>query len=903
MITKLGLLSQHPTATSRKTFDLEAGEAKRLPLPNVIRSNPSREDCLRGQEDSAPGESSNVLCNMRCNCSLRSLDRYRWPYATFVARLWWPLRYIIADPRETAIVFFLACSLLTGLGKISSVFAQLVTWFGVASFSALGLWGIILTAARSLAFPGYLSLVCRSMETEVCKKAAELHLEVLSVVSDLLTLTDESPDFSAKIRSVDAALKRGFLKLTLAALKHMQSVGRLSVAGHKYLGPLEELVQVLEQLRPDIENIMTMAAGFAEVSKRNRAVFLSRLEDVSDEISRLTSLLGLNHPNTLFHVPKGSSDDEYLNSNRNSEQETEVGEGEDGSVLSSQDLELEMPDSEKHKGTNDARNSGGERAASRRANDHWLVSLCKTIFEFLSSWHAARQPLDVVFNIAFLRSELIVRYAAEEGWVEGVDAVYFPPPSDGNAIGEGSAHSDAWASLNGAGEAEAARLAAEEAQQKKIPTKIVIMCFPNAGVLEFIHYQSDWLPFYLSCGFGVVLSNYRGYGPVAGAYGRPYPRALKRDAASILAAVKAKFPDAKVMVHGESMGGMVACSLASQSLGGKGDFQTDSNARNATGIELCYVDRTFRDLPSVGSTLLKFGWIERVMRLTVPWDTDNVRDWLSIPCPKLCANDPNDSMIADKSCLKAGVAAKICEDAIDSGQKWAARRGARLAIWNDPEGTACSTLCGAWNALRTLLAANAVRDPLVIRKVLSLVYSCDGRQNKVLGEAMHDRVDANGSVQRWAQCLLVWGPVSRTPDQKTVLRERLEKATAALVQHGYNKNRAMAAARETLERSSPKPLDMVYHEVYDALTKGAAGPQGAEALKLLAEIIGELKVAYSARMELEEETANVQSSSVAGGIQLSRLGHLLPLRCGHNMPLRSDEMTKVKEFLSKEDWI
>ena len=54
------------------------------------------------------------------------------------------------------------------------------------------------------------------------------------------------------------------------------------------------------------------------------------------------------------------------------------------------------------------------------------------------------------------------------------------------------------------------------------------------------------------------------------------------------------YPTAKIMVHGESMGGMVACSLAS---------------KYPLHVSLAYVDRTFSDLPSAGSSLLKMNFV------------------------------------------------------------------------------------------------------------------------------------------------------------------------------------------------------------------------------------------------------------------------------------------------------
>merc|ERR1711991_1191204 len=106
-------------------------------------------------------------------------------------------------------------------------------------------------------------------------------------------------------------------------------------------------------------------------------------------------------------------------------------------------------------------------------------------------------------------------------------------------------------------------------------------------------------------------------------------------------------------------------------------------------------------------------------------------------------------------------------------------------------------------------------------------------------------------------------------------------------------------ARRSVLGSMPQPLDEVYNLVYEALAQNAAGHEGAEALKLLAEIIGELKAAYTVRCE-DLKSRRDGTTTRGGDEMISRLGELLPLRCGHNMPLRRDEMEHVKAFLTRE---
>jgi pimeloyl-ACP methyl ester carboxylesterase len=509
--------------------------------------------------------------------------------------------------------------------------------------------------------------------------------------------------------------------------------------------------------------------------------------------------------------------------------------------------------------------SDGENDSSA-ASTHWLIKVCTSIKDLYVSWQAARTPLDTVINMAYLRYELLERYNAVEGWAGGdVDSVYFPPRGS-------SASSSAAAPTAAAGEEE----------RPIAPTKIVIMCFPNAGILEFVHYQSDWLPFYLSQGFAVVMTNYRGYGLTRN--GLPSPSAVKRDGGIVVDQLVALYPSARIMVHGESMGGMVACALAS---------------KHPLHVSLAYVDRTFADLPKVGSTLLKLDFVAKYGPWILPWKTNNVDDWLSITCPKMCANDPNDTMIAETSSLKEGVSEELTERAIEQQSPWATDGQRLLPLWNDEpddddenSGKAAEMLLGAWNALKTLLMAQATRDPSLVRTVLRHVHNCDGRQNKTLGTAMTEGPDA---VRRWSRTLLVWGPVAVVPDSNVVKSELMHRTKIHLQQRGMSAQEAVRVAYQSVGLNMPVPLEEVYRKVQEAILTGAAGVQGKEAMEGLGQVVADLHFGFRARVEGLKHADAVEMRA--------QLGRFLPLRCGHNNALKQDEMLHVKEFLTEHGWL
>ena len=237
-----------------------------------------------------------------------------------------------------------------------------------------------------------------------------------------------------------------------------------------------------------------------------------------------------------------------------------------------------------------------------------------------------------VFNIDFLRHDFLRRFSGERvsiasGW-QTIDAVFLGSPQCRH---------------------------------------VVIFCNPNAGVVEFMGQSSSgWVSFYRERGIGMMLYNYRGYGRSSGS---PTPAALRRDAAEVAKWVLARCPESRIIVHGESMGGMLAAHLA--------------NVRELVPrIDLLVCDRTFRDLESAGAELLAH-WIKPAMKWLVFWDSDNTQAFLKARCKKICMADPNDSMIADCASLKAGVAESIILD--NDGNDGNELQGFKYKIWADED--------------------------------------------------------------------------------------------------------------------------------------------------------------------------------------------------------------------------
>ena len=691
--------------------------------------------------------------------------------------LWWPFKIIVRDPKETAIVFLLITLTFSILGKLSSITANYITWYGVFGLLLFCIWYLILFAARSLAFPGHLSIVKRQLENEVTKRSSKYHKDSIETARRLLVLkeTDDTIHFVNQLKIISHHIENN-LSVTRNVLLRVKEKKYLSSAAGVYLSALDDYLNDYNNyIKSDIDKVLSPRSS---VSTTSKARLISCIESKRSSMTRQLQTL---------------------------------------SELSSSLHYIEMPTKE----IKDVENIGigGDEvdvdvAGADGKKKHWLVSIVKSIKDFFDSWRAARAPLDTVINMAYLRHELFERYNAVEGWVgnDRVDSIYFP-------------HREETKKEN----VEEEVVEEEKKSGKKLlsspPSKIVIMCFPNAGILEFVHYQSDWLPFYLNHGYAVVMFNYRGYG--FNQFDSPSPSAIKEDSNIILEKLVSMHPDAKIMVHGESMGGMVACSLAS---------------RYPLHISLAYVDRTFCNLPRVGSTLLKMDFVNSFGPYILPWKTDNVKAWLAIECPKVCANDPHDTMIDERSSLKEGVAEEVMKQAIDNNVTWATDRRRLMPLWlnksdeDDEEGnngeggiSPGNVLTGTFNALKTLLEAGAVRDRTLISRVLSSVFNLDGRQNKTLGEAMND--SKKDSLESWSKTLLVWGPSTLQPDLNVVKAERVASMKMRLQKRGLGDDQAASVAEQRVNSVMPVDIDKCYHIVQEAIVKDAGGPQGKLALE------------------------------------------------------------------------
>jgi pimeloyl-ACP methyl ester carboxylesterase len=173
----------------------------------------------------------------------------------------------------------------------------------------------------------------------------------------------------------------------------------------------------------------------------------------------------------------------------------------------------------------------------------------------------------------------------------------------------------------------------------------VVFCNPNAGYYEYAFcFQEPWIDFYRSRGFNLLLWNYRGY---VRSDGFPTPRNLLLDGEQVIKWVRENRAADKIVLHGESLGGVVAAYLARK-----------------CGCDFLFADRTFGDLNSVAQA--SAGSIfARLLRWITRWVFDSTANYLEASCYKLIGNDPSDTMIPEVASLKSGVTRAVVSVRVD----------------------------------------------------------------------------------------------------------------------------------------------------------------------------------------------------------------------------------------------
>eukprot|EP00743_Colponemidia_sp_Colp-15_P012244 GILK01013870.1.p1 GENE.GILK01013870.1~~GILK01013870.1.p1 ORF type:complete len:616 (-),score=93.76 GILK01013870.1:110-1957(-) len=264
---------------------------------------------------------------------------------------------------------------------------------------------------------------------------------------------------------------------------------------------------------------------------------------------------------------------------------------------------------------------------------------------------------------------------------------------------------------------------------------MVIYCNPNGGLYEVVGYWNYLLNMYQSLGCNVVLFNYRGYGASSG---QPTVRGLQLDGEAVYELVQSFRPQ-KIVVHGESMGGVAATHLACH-----------------RKVDFLLADRTFGSLTAIGRAM--FGdWAGTLLPLVSSTKERNEKNFIQANCYKVTASDANDNIISFAASLTSAVAGELI---LNAGQ---ADSGGGLLADSD-----LRSLHQAYRELITPLNNSNIRRPVqidshaltVLERAVSAIGMIDAC-NCSLADVLSSRLNLN-SLKIFFASLQVWGSYSGT---------------------------------------------------------------------------------------------------------------------------------------------
>lgn len=132
----------------------------------------------------------------------------------------------------------------------------------------------------------------------------------------------------------------------------------------------------------------------------------------------------------------------------------------------------------------------------------------------------------------------------------------------------------------------------------------------------------------------LFLWNYRGYGRSQGC---PKPSLLQQDGELIVDFLRKEYKAQKIGVHGQSLGGLLACHLASK-----------------CNLDFLCADRTFSSF----SNIVNFSFsslFAKVFQIISNWSENNASKYTSSKCYKVVTYDPKDEIINVMSSLQTGI--------------------------------------------------------------------------------------------------------------------------------------------------------------------------------------------------------------------------------------------------------
>lgn len=279
-----------------------------------------------------------------------------------------------------------------------------------------------------------------------------------------------------------------------------------------------------------------------------------------------------------------------------------------------------------------------------------------------------------------------------------------------------------------------------EERMKDKEKAAVVYCCPNGGYFEYIYYQTDWIEFYLQLNLPIFLWNYRGYGSSSG---KPTTDNLIKDGIKVVEFAKESKGFSKIILHGESLGGAVATSIASIS-----------------PVDILIADRTFSNIFDVFASYT--GSLLAYIALIVgPENIDCKKNFFEFPNTKILTCDIKDEVIPVSASLKnslihnfhsnfSKVSVKNFETSLKVLEKFKkkylkAAQKPKKKLFSNSEGTNyCSVLSD--------------ERELGIEQFLNCFFSL-AEKIDAAGQGLVEVIEAGGG-EAWLKALEVWGSSS-----------------------------------------------------------------------------------------------------------------------------------------------
>jgi hypothetical protein len=460
-------------------------------------------------------------------------------------KLGYPLSFICNSPVICLVVILIVYLLFLIIFTPLWLLSFLITSYG-SILTFLFLFQMLATfICRSISFPGSNNATIKSTSSDVLRRLAE-YLENTAIAtneasSNLMLLAsgrlsaESFYTISANLTSIWQAVEF-FPNLLLYFQDSIDFCRKEKFFKDEEIRNLTQLCQVLQEFYENYQQLLSVIRNHNNNNNNNNRVGRSTQQQSSSSLLSFSAIF----------APQTMATKELLTLAAQSVSLSERLCNCTGSTLKSRVNNASL--TSHHRGNNNNNNTN---------DDDSILNMVKT-FLSLSSGLTSYEKL----AFPYLRSILRHKFAGEFLTIKGandnmIDAVLLRSHRFQQQQQSSSSSVDR-STLNNNNNNNNHILTENEKSET-----VVLFCPPNAAFYECIsqfNIDKSWFGFYLQQNqFDVISYNYRGYGRSTG---YPRPSALRADSICIFEYIITQLQPKQVIIHGESIGGMIACHLA-----------------------------------------------------------------------------------------------------------------------------------------------------------------------------------------------------------------------------------------------------------------------------------------------------------------------------------------------------